>query len=149
VKFRIDRDVLADAVAWTGRTLPVRPPVPVLAGILIEVDDQLRVSGYDWLYAAGDVNGRSLLTHSGKYQARLVADHIEGAEVEARNDRAGAPRVIFTDPQVAAVGLTLEAAREEGIPAQEIDLPTSGSAGASFVGRNAPGTTRFVVDGEG
>ena len=64
------------------------------------------------------------------------------------SDSPGAPRVIFTDPQIAAVGLTLEAARQEGIAAEAIDLPTSGSAGASFYGRGEPGTTRFVVDSD-
>jgi DNA polymerase-3 subunit beta len=52
VKFRIDRDVLADAVAWTARSLPVRPPVPVLAGILIEVDEQLKLSSFDYEVSA-------------------------------------------------------------------------------------------------
>ena len=56
--------------------------------------------------------------------------------------------MVFTDPQVAAVGLTLAEARERGINAESVDLSTSGSAGASFVGRNAPGTTRFVVDAD-
>jgi len=58
------------------------------------------------------------------------------------------PRVVFTDPQVAATGHTLASAREAGIPAEAVDLPTSGTAGASFHGRDAPGTTRFVVDTE-
>ncbi|HEX6228739.1 MAG TPA: FAD-dependent oxidoreductase [Solirubrobacterales bacterium] len=114
----------------------------------IEVDEQLRARGLGWLYAIGDVNGRSLLTHSGKYQARIAADHILGAEVSATADGSGAPRVVFTDPQVAAVGQTLEAARDDGIAAEAIDLRTSGTAGASFHGRSAPGTTRFVVDAE-
>ena len=53
MKFRVERDVLADAVAWTARTLPTRPSVPVLAGILLdvgEVDDRQRVrlSGFDY-----------------------------------------------------------------------------------------------------
>jgi len=56
--------------------------------------------------------------------------------------------VIFTDPQIAAVGLTLDAARQEGIAAEAIDLSTSGSAGASFYGRGEPGTKRFVVDSD-
>ena len=56
--------------------------------------------------------------------------------------------MIFTDPQVAAVGHTLQSALDAGIAAKEIDLPTSGTAGASFHGRNEPGTTRFVVDSE-
>lgn len=117
-------------------------------GGFLEVDDQLRVAGSDWLYAVGDVNGRSLLTHSGKYQARLAADHILGDEVAAHGDGADAPRVVFTDPQVAAVGYTLASAREAGIAAEAIDLPTGGTAGASFHGRGARGTTRFVVDTE-
>jgi dihydrolipoamide dehydrogenase len=110
------------------------------------VDDSLRVQGVDWLYAVGDANGRSLLTHSSKYQARLAADHILGEQVRARGDGAGAPRVVFTDPGVAAVGHTLASADEAGIAAEAIDLSTGGTAGASFHGRGAPGTTRFVVD---
>jgi dihydrolipoamide dehydrogenase len=115
-------------------------------GVHLEVDDQLRVTGAAALYAVGDVNGRSLLTHSGKYQARLAADHILGDAVVARSDGPGAPRVVFGDPQVAAVGETLRAALERGIRADAIDLPTSGTAGASFYGRGSGGTTRFVVD---
>ena len=120
--------------------------VGLTGGGYIEVDEHLQVAGVPWLYAIGDVNGRSLLTHSGKYQARIASDHILGEAAIATGDGPGAPRVVFTDPQVAAVGLTLADARERGIDAEAIDLSTSGSAGASFIGRNAPGTTRFVVD---
>ena len=112
----------------------------------LEVDDHLRVGGRDWLYAIGDVNGRSLLTHMGKYQARIVADNIMGSDFEATQDGRGSPRVIFTDPEVAAVGYTLERAREAGIDAKEVDVSTAGTAGASFHGRNAPGTCRLVID---
>ena len=113
----------------------------------LEVDDHLRVHEMPWLYAVGDVNGRSLFTHSGKYQARIAADHILGHESAlATADKTGPPRVVFTDPQIAAVGLTLARARDAGVPVVAIDLPTSGTAGASFHGRNATGTTRFVVD---
>jgi DNA polymerase-3 subunit beta len=52
VKFRIDRDALADAVAWTARTLPVRPPVAVLAGMHIEVSDRLKLSAFDYEVSA-------------------------------------------------------------------------------------------------
>jgi dihydrolipoamide dehydrogenase len=85
----------------------------------------------------------------GKYQARVAADRILGDE-DARCEVPGplSPRVIFTDPQVAAVGHTLQSALDAGIAAKHIDLATSGTAGASFHGRNAPGTTRFVVDSE-
>ncbi len=116
-------------------------------GRSIDVDDTLRVAGQDWLYAVGDVNGRALLTHMGKYQARVAADRILGdtdARIEVDGGRS--PRVIFTDPQVAATGHTLASALEAGIDATAVDLPTSGTAGASFVGRNAAGTSRFVVD---
>ncbi len=49
-------------------------------GGFVEVDDGLQVPGLPWLYAVGDVNGRALLTHAGKYQARIAADRILGAE---------------------------------------------------------------------
>ena len=113
----------------------------------IEVDDHMRSVRHDWLYAIGDVNARSLLTHMGKYQGRLLADHLAGkADVPATQDGPLAPRVIFTDPQVAAVGHTLESAREAGIDARAVDVQTAGSAGASYVGRNTEGTSRLVVD---
>jgi pyruvate/2-oxoglutarate dehydrogenase complex dihydrolipoamide dehydrogenase (E3) component len=115
----------------------------------IEVDDTLRAPGHDWLYAIGDANGRALLTHMGKYHGRIAADRILGrddARVRPLADGALAPRVTFTEPQVAAVGHTLASAREAGIDARAFDVETSGNAGGSFYGRDAPGTTRFVVD---
>jgi len=120
--------------------------VDLQGGGYVEVDDHMCVVGAPGLYAVGDVNGRSLLTHSGKYQARIAADHILGHPATAWADTRGAPRVVFTNPQVAAVGLTLEAAHAAGVEALAIDLLTSGTAGASFYGRGASGTTRFVVD---
>jgi DNA polymerase-3 subunit beta len=49
VKFRVERDAFADAVAWAARSLPIRPSVPVLAGLLIETDDAgLVLSGFDY-----------------------------------------------------------------------------------------------------
>jgi dihydrolipoamide dehydrogenase len=151
---------LEDGRAFTGDRLLVatgRKPltdelglesVGVKAGGYVSVDDHMRVGGRPWLYAVGDINGRSLLTHSGKYQSRIAADCILGREASAWADEPGAPRVIFTEPQVAGVGLTLAAAREQGIDAVDIDLDTSGSAGASFYGRGTGGTTRFVVDAQ-
>lgn len=123
--------------------------VGLSGGEWVSVDDQLRVPGQPWLYAVGDVNRRSLLTHAGKYQARIAADVIIGeAGAAAIADGPGSPRVTFTDPQVAAVGVTLAAALKQRAPAVAIDLPTASSAGASFIGRGAPGTSRFVVDTE-
>jgi pyruvate/2-oxoglutarate dehydrogenase complex dihydrolipoamide dehydrogenase (E3) component len=114
----------------------------------LEVDDQMRVQGNDWLYAIGDVNGRALLTHMGKYQGRLCGDHVAGKDVEAVADRFGVPQVVFTEPQVAAVGKTLDEAREAGVEARAVDVESSGTAGASFVGKDVPGTSRIVVDEE-
>jgi dihydrolipoamide dehydrogenase len=114
----------------------------------IEVDDSMRAN--EWLYAIGDVNGRALLTHMGKYQARVAADAILGEggpciAMTAEGERS--PRVIFTDPQVAAVGYTLGAAQQAGLNVRAVDVPTQGNAGASFYGRDSsPGTARLVVD---
>jgi pyruvate/2-oxoglutarate dehydrogenase complex dihydrolipoamide dehydrogenase (E3) component len=112
----------------------------------LETDDRLRVGGREWLYAVGDVNGRALFTHMGKYQAWVAAENLLGREAEAVAEGIGSPRVTFTDPQVAAVGQTLSQAREAGIDAVAIDVPTDGSAGASFQGKDTGGTSRLIVD---
>jgi dihydrolipoamide dehydrogenase len=112
----------------------------------LAVGDDLRVAGHDWLYAIGDVNGRALLTHMGKYQGRIAADSILGRESRLRSDGARSPRVIFTEPQVGAVGLTRAGAEAAGLRVRHVDVDTGGNAGGSFVGRGAPGTARIVVD---
>jgi pyruvate/2-oxoglutarate dehydrogenase complex dihydrolipoamide dehydrogenase (E3) component len=117
-------------------------------GEYVNVDDRMRATGVDgdWLYAIGDVNGRVLLTHMGKYQAAVASDVILGKDARATHDGPTSPRVIFTDPQVAAVGHTLKSAQDEGIRAITVETSTSGNAGGSFYGRNATGTTQLVVD---
>jgi pyruvate/2-oxoglutarate dehydrogenase complex dihydrolipoamide dehydrogenase (E3) component len=112
----------------------------------LETDERLRVGGRPWLYAVGDVNGRALFTHMGKYQAWVAAENLLGREVDAVAEGIGSPRVTFTDPQVAAVGKTLAQAKEDGIDARAIDVPTDGTAGASFYGKGTGGTSRLVVD---
>jgi dihydrolipoamide dehydrogenase len=116
------------------------------AGKSVEVDEEMRVPGHEWLYVVGDANGRVLLTHMGKYQGRLAADHILGRSVSLRSDGRLSPRVIFTEPQVAAVGHTLRSAEAAGLNARAVETSTEGNAGGSFVGRGAPGTARIVVD---
>jgi pyruvate/2-oxoglutarate dehydrogenase complex dihydrolipoamide dehydrogenase (E3) component len=115
-------------------------------GGYVEVDDTMRVPGHDWLYVVGDANGRVLLTHMGKYQARLAADHILGKAVSLRSDGPLSPRVIFTEPQVAAVGHTLASARSAGLSVRAVDQSIDAVAGASFVGHGAPGIARIVID---
>ncbi len=112
----------------------------------LETDDRLRVGGREWLYAVGDVSGRALFTHMGKYQAWVAAENILGREVAAMAEDIGSPRVTFTDPQVAAVGKTLDQAQEAGIDAKAVDVPTDGTAGASFQGKETGGTSRLVID---
>jgi pyruvate/2-oxoglutarate dehydrogenase complex dihydrolipoamide dehydrogenase (E3) component len=112
----------------------------------LQVDDTLRVAGHDWLYGVGDVTGRALFTHMGKYQAWVAAERILGREVVAIAEGIGSPRVTFTDPQVAAVGKTLAQAEEEGVNVTAIDVETAGTAGASFYGKETAGTSRIVVD---
>jgi dihydrolipoamide dehydrogenase len=121
--------------------------VGLTPGEPITVDDHMRADGVDggWLYAAGDVNGRALFTHQGKYQARIAADAIAGRDVAARADQIAVPRVAFTDPQVAAVGLTRNRAAEAGIDVQTHTIELS-VAGTSLAGQDVAGTAHLVVD---
>ncbi len=112
----------------------------------LDTDDQMRVGGRNWLYAVGDVNGRALFTHMGKYQAWIAAENALGRKVDAVAEGIGSPRVTFTDPQVAAVGKTLEQAKEAGVDARAVDVATDGTAGASFQGKGTGGTSRLVID---
>ncbi|MER7009051.1 NAD(P)/FAD-dependent oxidoreductase [Dactylosporangium sp. NPDC000555] len=117
-------------------------------GGYIKVDEHTRVPGKDWLYVIGDLNGRALFTHMAKYQAALASGHILGRPMAATHlaDGTGAPRVIFTDPQVAAVGHTTATAAAAGLKVRVVDVPTSGNAGGSYYGRGARGTSRFLID---
>ena len=119
--------------------------VGLAPGRFVEVDDQLRAKGVDgdWLFAVGDCNGRALLTHMGKHQARLAGDVILGKDV---SDTAPVPRVTFTDPQVCAVGLTEAQARAAGIDVRVVTTPTGGVAGAATSGNGIAGTSQLVVD---
>ena len=80
MKFRVERDVLAEAVAWTARTLPVRPSTPVLAGLLIEAgtdaDDSLRLSTFDYETSAcatvsADISAEGTALVSGRLLAEI------------------------------------------------------------------------------
>jgi pyruvate/2-oxoglutarate dehydrogenase complex dihydrolipoamide dehydrogenase (E3) component len=68
----------------------------------VPVDERMRVA--DGVWAVGDVTGILLFTHVGKYQGRIAAADILGRQ--ARADYRAVPRVVFTDPQIAAVGAT-------------------------------------------
>ncbi|WP_315987089.1 NAD(P)/FAD-dependent oxidoreductase [Actinomadura sp. HBU206391] len=129
-------------------------------GSWLAVSDTCVVDQVDegWLYAVGDVNHRALLTHQGKYQARVAGDAI-GAQAKgeplatepwgrhsATADHAAVPQVIFSDPEVAAVGLTAEQARREGREVKVVDYELGDVAGAGLYADGYRGSARMVVD---
>ncbi len=83
----------------------------------------------------------------GKYQARIAADAIlQGSTVTAWADHRAVPSVVFTDPQLAMVGLTEAKAREQGIDVKVVSYGTGDVAGASVRGKDITGTCQLVVD---
>lgn len=151
-----------EVLVATGRVPRTRDlgleSVGLTAGEWLTVDDTLRVEGFDWLYAAGDVNHRALLTHQGKYQARAAGDVIVaratgkpvsdgawGTHVATADHRA-VPQVVFTDPEVASIGLTAEAARKAGFDVRVVDYELGNVAGASVHRDGYSGQARMVVD---
>jgi dihydrolipoamide dehydrogenase len=127
-------------------------------GETLHVDDSGQVSGVDgqWLYAAGDDTGRALLTHQGKYAARVVGDVIAArakgpvetppwSQYTATADHASVPAVVFTDPEVASVGLTAAQASAAGIDIRVVDLDIA-VAGSSVHADGYRGKARMVVD---
>ena len=128
-------------------------------GDWLTVDDTMQVEGFDWLYAAGDVNHRALLTHMGKYQARVagtvVAARATGQELSgpwtqhaATADHDVVPQVVFSDPPVASVGLTERAAREKGLDVTVVSYDIGNTAGGSLYADDNPGWAQLVVAGD-
>lgn len=130
----------------------------------MEVDDSMRVKGVTggWLYAAGDVNHRALLTHMGKYQGRVCGDVIAArakgksdastpepwTRYSATADKCAVPQVIFTEPEVAAVGLTEAEARARKINVRTVDYDIGNVSGAAVYADGYKGKARAVVDQE-
>ncbi|MEL5992114.1 NAD(P)/FAD-dependent oxidoreductase [Microbacterium phosphatis] len=153
--------VVDEVVAATGREARLRDlGVDELVGAngLIPVDDTLRVTGSDWLYVVGDAAGRVLLTHQGKYEARAAGDVIAarakgepiddapwGAHV-ATADHAAVPQVVFSDPEVASVGLTAAEAERRGLRTRVVDYDLGRVAGAGLIADDYAGTARAVID---
>ena len=118
----------------------------------VPVDDTMLVIGSDALYAVGDVNGRVLLTHQGKYQARVAADAVlartrgEQPPYVAESDGYAVPQVVFTDPEVAAVGLSSDAARRLGLRVRVVEHEIGATAGGSLQAEGYRGRAALVVD---
>ncbi|MER8232848.1 NAD(P)/FAD-dependent oxidoreductase [Streptomyces sp. NPDC094049] len=132
--------------------------VGLAPGSWLDVDDTLRVTGTDWLYAVGDVNRRALLTHQGKYQARIagavIAARALGTEPDgtgwgphaATADHGAVPQVVFSDPEAGAVGLSLAEAERAGHRARAVDVDMRQVAGAGLYAQGYRGWARMVVD---
>ncbi|QPZ37259.1 dihydrolipoyl dehydrogenase family protein [Paramicrobacterium chengjingii] len=136
--------------------------VNLAPGEWIDVDETMLVRGVpgEWLYAVGDLNHRSLLTHQGKYQARAAAAAIAAraagdvpdtqpwSEATATADHGAIPSVVFSSPQVATVGMTEKEAVSAGRSVRTIDIALGSVAGGSLHADGYEGTFRTVVDTE-
>ncbi|HEX6196134.1 MAG TPA: NAD(P)/FAD-dependent oxidoreductase [Jiangellaceae bacterium] len=159
-----DEITAAEVLVATGRAprtddLGVET-VGLTPGDWLSVDETCRVDQVPggWLYAVGDVNGRALLTHQGKYQARqavaALLARVNGTEVAgepwsryaATADTIAPPQVIFTTPNAAAVGQTLEQAESSGWSVRAVDYDIGEVAGAALHGRDYEGRARLVID---
>jgi pyruvate/2-oxoglutarate dehydrogenase complex dihydrolipoamide dehydrogenase (E3) component len=156
VLFATGRAPLTDAIGL--ETVGLSP------GSWLDVDDTCRVTAIDggWLYAAGDVNHRALLTHQGKYQARIAGAAIGARAAGTRLDTApwgvhattadhhAVPQAFFTDPEAAAVGLTAEQAAQAGHRVHTVDIEIGDVVkGAVLYADGYTGRARMVVDQDG
>jgi pyruvate/2-oxoglutarate dehydrogenase complex dihydrolipoamide dehydrogenase (E3) component len=128
--------------------------VGLTPGSWLDVDDTMRVTAVHggWLYAAGDVNHLALLTHMGKYQARVCGDAIAARArdreptVRDVSSKTCVPQVIFTIPEVAAVGLTAEQAEAAGRRVRTVEYEIGNVAGAKLFADEYQGHAQMVVD---
>lgn len=130
--------------------------VGLRSGQWLDVDDTFLVKGVEggWLYAIGDLNRRALLTHVGKYQGRICAAAIasraeapdESVGLVAKSDHDAVPQVVFTDPEVAAVGLTEKQARDRELDISVVDCEMDGIPGAGLHTDGYSGHARIIVD---
>jgi dihydrolipoamide dehydrogenase len=159
VTFDGDQSVEADEVlVATGRVPRTSDigleTVGLKPGSWLDVDDTLRVPSIEegWLYAAGDVNHLALLTHMGKYQGRICGDAIaaraRGGQPRV-TDQASArcvPQVVFTIPEVGAVGLTPQQAERAGLRVRVVEYEIGSVAGAGLHTDGYTGRAQMVVD---
>jgi pyruvate/2-oxoglutarate dehydrogenase complex dihydrolipoamide dehydrogenase (E3) component len=156
----IEADEVLSAVGRSAHTGDIGlETVGLSPGSWLDVDDTMRVTGVDggWLYAAGDVNHLALLTHMGKYQARVCGDAIAARArdrelgrpprvVRDTSSKTCVPQVIFTIPEVAAVGLTAEQAEAAGLRVRTVEYEIGDVAGAKLFADGYQGHAQMVVD---
>ncbi|MER7892596.1 NAD(P)/FAD-dependent oxidoreductase [Micromonospora sp. NPDC094482] len=155
ILFAIGRQPLTDDIGLQT--------VGLLPGMWLDVDDSCTVRGVEgeWLYAVGDVNHRALLTHQGKYQARIVGNVIASRAAgrpldgtawgphRTTADQHAIPQVIFTDPEVGTVGMTAEQAERSGRRIRVVDVDMARVPGALFWADGYEGRARIIVDLDG
>jgi dihydrolipoamide dehydrogenase len=135
----------------------------------LAVDDALQVTGVPdgWLFATGDVTGRTATTHQGKYDARVAGDVVAArfstpddgsspADAEraaapwsryrASADEVAVPQVVFTRPEVSWVGRTEQQARDAGLDVRAVQYAIGSVAGASVAADGYSGTAQIVLD---
>ncbi|HEY2264274.1 MAG TPA: FAD-dependent oxidoreductase [Streptosporangiaceae bacterium] len=135
--------------------------VGLLPGSWLDIDDTCMVRALedDWLYAVGDVNRHALLTHQGKYQARVagaaIAARAAGQPIDpapwsphaVTADYYAVPQVFFCDPPTGAVGLTADQAERAGHRIRVVDVdPGQAVPGAGLYADGYTGRARMVVD---
>ena len=151
----VEADEVLAALGRTPKTADLGlSSVGLKDGAWLSVDNTLRVGDVagGWLYACGDVNHLALLTHMGKYQARVCGDAIAaraaGREPSVHDiaSKARVPQVIFTVPEVAAVGLTAEQATAAGMRVRVVEYEIGNVAGARLFADDYQGRAQMVVD---
>jgi dihydrolipoamide dehydrogenase len=159
---RIEADEILVATGRVPRTKDIGlETVSLQPGDWLDVDDTCRVKSVPsgWLYAAGDVNHCALLTHMGKYQARVCGDVIAArakgplpepvqpwSRFAATAGHSAVPQVVFTDPEAAAVGLTEAQARQSGLRVRAVEYDMSHISGAKIVADGYQGRAKIIVD---
>ncbi|WP_406165712.1 dihydrolipoyl dehydrogenase family protein [Streptomyces sp. NBC_00996] len=147
-----------EVVVATGRTPNTDDigleTVGLSPGGYLDVDDHqcVREAAGTWLYAIGDVCGRALLTHMGKYQARIAGDVI-AARADGSADlpssaagHVGLPQVVFTTPEVGRAGATEQQAREAGIEVEVVEYDLGALAGTYVMRADYRGRAKLVID---
>ncbi|MDH6123799.1 pyruvate/2-oxoglutarate dehydrogenase complex dihydrolipoamide dehydrogenase (E3) component [Kitasatospora sp. GP82] len=160
-----DGELTADQVLYaTGRAPRTDDigleTIGLSPGNWLSVDDSCLATEVQggWLYAVGDVNHRNLLTHQGKYQARIAGaaiaarargeqpDAVRWSPYAASADTAGPPQVVFTEPEAAAVGRTFDQAERAGLRVRAIDHDLGQVSGAALYADGYRGRARIVLD---
>ena len=165
-RFRVR--LAGDTVVESEKLLVATGRHPALAGLGLEdlgletrqldTDESGQVATHPWLYAVGDAAGKVLLTHQGKYEARMMGDAVvarangtldgppqKWSAFAATADSCAVPQVVFTDPEIAMAGRTLEAARKDGLNVSETSLELA-VAGSSLHADGYEGWAQMVVD---